>query len=63
MNLAGWSASAVATLFAAGAGVITLLYLLKMRRREIEVPFAALWDRVTRVSDARRIWRRCAKRR
>ncbi|MEZ4383721.1 MAG: VWA domain-containing protein [Nannocystaceae bacterium] len=58
MNLAGWSASAVATLFAAGAGVITLLYLLKMRRREIEVPFAALWDRVTRVSDARRIWRR-----
>jgi len=58
MNLAGWSATAVATLFAGGAAVITALYLLKMRRRALEVPFAALWQRVTRESDARRIWRR-----
>lgn len=58
MNLAGWSAGAVATLFAGGAAVITALYLLKMRRRAVEVPFAALWQRVTRESDARRIWKR-----
>ncbi|MCB9569369.1 MAG: BatA domain-containing protein [Myxococcales bacterium] len=58
MNLAGWTGAQVAALFAAGAALITLLYLLKMRRRELVVPFAALWQRVTRESDARRIWRR-----
>ncbi|MEZ4454055.1 MAG: VWA domain-containing protein [Nannocystaceae bacterium] len=58
MNLTGWTAAEVATLFAVGAAVITGLYLLRMRRREVVVPFAALWQRVTRESDARRLWRR-----
>lgn len=58
MNLTGWTGAQIAALFAAGAAAITLLYLLKMRRREVVVPFAALWQRVTRESDARRIWRR-----
>jgi hypothetical protein len=44
--------------FAAGAGVITLLYLLRMRRRQVIVPFAALWEQVTRESETRKLWRR-----
>ncbi|MFO0633273.1 MAG: VWA domain-containing protein [Nannocystaceae bacterium] len=43
---------------AAGASAITLLYLLRMRRRQIVVPFAALWEQVTRESESRKIWRR-----
>ncbi|MCA9686102.1 MAG: BatA domain-containing protein, partial [Myxococcales bacterium] len=58
MNLAGWALADVATLFAAGAAVITTLYLLRMRRRRVVVPFAALWQRVTRESDTRRLWKK-----
>src|SRR5688500_14322213 len=29
-----------------------------MRRREVVVPFAALWERVTRESESRQIWRK-----
>lgn len=58
MTLAGFGAGQLAVIMAGGAAVITALYLLKMRRRSVEVPFAALWQRVSRVSDARRIWRR-----
>ncbi len=58
MTLAGFGAGQLAVIMAGGAAVITAFYLLKMRRRSIDVPFAALWQRVSRVSDARRIWRR-----
>lgn len=57
MNLAGWPLADLGLLFAAGGAAITALYLLRMRRREVIVPFAALWQRVTRESDARRLWR------
>ncbi len=58
MTLAGWSLSQLGLLFGGGAAVITVLYLLKMRRRKVVVPFAALWERVTRASESRKIWRR-----
>ncbi len=58
MTFAGWALAEVATLFAVGALGITGLYLLRMRRRRVVVPFAALWDRVTRESDTRRLWRK-----
>jgi len=58
VTLAGWSLSQLGLLFGVGAGAITLLYLLRMRRRKVVVPFAALWERVTRDSESRKIWRR-----
>jgi hypothetical protein len=58
MELAGFTLAELGTIFAAGAGVITLLYLLRMRRRQLIVPFAALWEQVTRESETRRLWRK-----
>ena len=58
MTFAGWTFSQLGILFAVGAGAITLLYLLRMRRRQVVVPFAALWERVSRQSESRQIWRR-----
>ncbi|EDM76652.1 hypothetical protein PPSIR1_18322 [Plesiocystis pacifica SIR-1] len=58
MQLAGWALAELAVVFAAGAGVITLLYLLRMRRRQVVVPFAELWEQVTRESESRKLWRK-----
>ena len=58
MTFAGWTLSQLAVVFGIGAGAITLLYLLRMRRREVVVPFAALWEQVTRESESRQIWRK-----
>ena len=41
MSLPMW-----ATLMASIGGVITLLYMLRLRRRKIEVPFGPLWQKV-----------------
>lgn len=58
MSLAGWTLPQLGLLFGGGAVAITLLYLLRMRRREVVVPFAALWERVARESESRQIWRK-----
>lgn len=58
MTFAGFTLAQLGPVFAAGAAAITLLYLLRMRRRQVVVPFAALWERVTRESESRRLWRR-----
>lgn len=58
MSFAGWTLSQLGILFAAGGSAITLLYLLRMRRRQVVVPFAALWERVARESESRQLWRR-----
>jgi hypothetical protein len=58
LTFAGWTLAQLWPLMAAGAAAITALYLLRMRRREIVVPFAELWERVTRRSESRRLWRK-----
>lgn len=58
MSFAGWTLAELMPLFAVGAAAITGLYLLRMRRRRLIVPFAALWRQVTRESDTRRLWRK-----
>lgn len=58
MNLAGWSFPQLATLFGVAAAVVTVFYLLRMRRREVVVPFVALWDQVSKETESRRLWRR-----
>jgi len=58
MTFAGWTLPELLPLLAIGGAAITGLYLLRMRRREVEVPFAALWEQVSRESESRRLWRR-----
>lgn len=58
MTFAGFTLAQLLPVFGAGAAAITALYLLRMRRRQVVVPFAALWERVTRESESRRLWRR-----
>ena len=48
MTFAGLSAVQMATLFAALGGGMALLYLLKLRRRRVRVPFGPLWARVVK---------------
>ncbi len=58
MSLAGWPLAQIAAFFAVGTAAVTALYLLKMRRRRVVVPFAALWEQALRTSEARRLARR-----
>jgi len=58
VNLAGWTLAELLPLFAGGSLAITAMYLLRMRRRQLQVPFAALWRQVTRESDTRKLWRK-----
>lgn len=58
MNFAGWTIAQLLPLALGGAAAITTLYLLRMRRREVVVPFAALWEQVTRESESRKLWRK-----
>jgi len=43
---------------AVGATTLVGLYLLKMRRRRLEVPFAGLWAQVLRDTESTALWRR-----
>jgi hypothetical protein len=56
MMLAGtpWIFAAMA---AGGAGLVAL-YVLKLRRRRVEVPFAQLWRRILRDTESTALWRR-----
>ncbi|MBT9557210.1 MAG: VWA domain-containing protein [Myxococcales bacterium] len=46
MNFLAMSPAMWLTLFGGFGGVITLLYLLRLRRRRLEVPFGPLWQKV-----------------
>ncbi len=58
MSFAGWPLASIAAFLAAGVAGVTALYLLRIRRRRVVVPFAALWQEVLRTSEARRLARR-----
>src|SRR5262245_29084081 len=46
-------------LLGAGLGaVVIVLYILKLRRRRVEVPFAPLWDRVLREKETTTLFKR-----
>ena len=46
MTFAGLTTAQMLTLFGMFAGGMVLLYILKLRRRRVEVPFSPLWARV-----------------
>lgn len=58
MTFAGFTLAQLWPILGAGAVAITAMYLLRMRRRQVVVPFAALWEQVTRESESRKLWRR-----
>lgn len=58
MTLLGLPAAQLLPAFAAGAGALTVLYLLKQRRRRVAVPFARLWQRVLKESESTALQRR-----
>ena len=58
MTFAGAPLSVVGPALAAGAAALVALYLLKLRRRRLEVPFAELWRRVLSETQSTALWKR-----
>lgn len=58
MNLLGPIAMSTWTYAALGAAALALLaYVIKMRRRRFEIPFAKLWERVLDQKDSNALWK------
>jgi VWA domain-containing protein len=58
VTFAGAPLSLVGPALAAGAAALVALYLLKLRRRRLEVPFADLWRRVLSETQSTALWKR-----
>jgi hypothetical protein len=58
MTFFALSSGAVLGVFAALAAVTVALYVLKLRRRPVAVPFSPIWQRVLRDKDASRLFSR-----
>ncbi len=58
MNFAFLSIGQVAGIFAAAAVFATALYILKLRRRTVPVPFSKLWERILRDKEATSLFSR-----
>ena len=58
MSFLGLGASQMLALGGALGGALVLLYLLELRRRRVEVPFAPLWSRVIEDKQSSALWSR-----
>ena len=58
MTFEGVATTSLWTLFGAFGGAMVLLYLLRLRRRRVEVPFSPLWARVVEERQSSALWRR-----
>jgi len=58
MHFVGLSAGALAGTFAALAAATVLLYVLRLRRRPVAVPYSPIWQRVLRDKDASELFSR-----
>lgn len=58
MILAGLSFAQIAAIFGAAAVFATALYILKLRRRTVPVPFAKLWEKILRDKEATSLFSR-----
>ena len=58
MNFAFLSMTQVAGIFAAAAVFATALYILKLRRRTVPVPFSKLWEKILRDKEATSLFSR-----
>jgi hypothetical protein len=58
VTLLGWPLARIALAFGGAAVVVGLLYVLRLRRRRVEVPFGQLWQRILRTSEATSLWQK-----
>lgn len=58
MIFLGLSIAQLAALFGAVASAVVVLYLLKLRRRVVSVPFSPLWERILRDKEATTLFSR-----
>ncbi|HEX3593746.1 MAG TPA: VWA domain-containing protein [Polyangiaceae bacterium] len=58
MTFVGLSAAALGATFAAAGAATVALYILKLRRRPVAVPFSPIWQRVLRDKDASQLFSR-----
>lgn len=58
MILAGLSLAQLAAIFGAAAVFATALYILKLRRRTVPVPFSKLWEKILRDKEATSLFSR-----
>lgn len=58
MILAGLSLAQIAAIFGAAAVFATALYILKLRRRTVPVPFSKLWEKILRDKEATSLFSR-----
>jgi Ca-activated chloride channel family protein len=56
--LAGLSLAQLAAIFGAAAVFATALYILKLRRRTVSVPFSKLWEKILRDKEATSLFSR-----
>ncbi|MEM1008232.1 MAG: VWA domain-containing protein, partial [Myxococcota bacterium] len=58
ISLAGLSAVWMWGLALVGASVISILYLLRLRRRSVQIPFLPLWAKVIKRKQHQSLWER-----
>ncbi|HEY2509602.1 MAG TPA: VWA domain-containing protein [Polyangiaceae bacterium] len=58
MILAGLHFAQIAALFGAVGAVVVALYILKLRRRAVAIPFSPLWQRILRDKEATSLFSR-----
>ena len=58
MILAGLPFATIAAIFGAAAAFATALYILKLRRRTVAVPFSKLWEKILRDKEATSLFSR-----
>src|SRR5689334_12083122 len=58
MTFLGLSLAALGATFAAAGAATVALYILKLRRRPVAVPFSPIWQRVLRDKDASQLFSR-----
>lgn len=56
MNLTGLTLAQVLGVLGIAGGLVTVLYLLKLRRRRIEVPFVKLWNEILAEKQTTRLF-------
>ena len=58
MNFTGLTLQQLGMLGGALGGALIVLYILKLRRRRVEVPFSQLWERVLREKETTSLFRK-----
>src|SRR5262249_58163689 len=58
MHFLGLGFGQLAAIFGAVGGAVVVLYILKLRRRPVPIPFSPLWSRILKDKDATSLFSR-----